>query len=115
MAGIAIPIAFLARDQICCGPLRGEQTVSIALFVAGFAMLATLGYSPLGPVIMIALFGMILRRVLRYGGGTERVIVEGAGAANRARRRPLLSHFLVGHNIERLVDNAPGRDAPERP
>src|SRR5207237_4867428 len=34
MAGIAIPIAFLARDQMRCGLLRGEQTILLGLFCA---------------------------------------------------------------------------------
>lgn len=62
MAPIAISVAFLARDQIRCGLLRGEQTILIALFVAGFWILVRGGYSPVGPVIMIMLVGVILRR-----------------------------------------------------
>ena len=34
LAAIAIPVAFLASDQIRCGLLRGEQTIMIALFGA---------------------------------------------------------------------------------
>jgi arabinofuranan 3-O-arabinosyltransferase len=82
MAGIVIPLAFLARDQIRCGLLRGEQIIIIALFLAAYAIVATLGYSPLGPVVMITLLGMILRRVLRDGGEWARAIVDEAGAAN---------------------------------
>jgi hypothetical protein len=32
MAAIAVPVAFLAKDQIRCGLLRAEQTVAIGLF-----------------------------------------------------------------------------------
>jgi arabinofuranan 3-O-arabinosyltransferase len=78
MAGIAIPIAFLAADQIRCGLLRGEQIIMLGLFLAGFAVLGRLGYSPLGTVIMIALLGLILRRAWRDWRGPERVVVETA-------------------------------------
>jgi hypothetical protein len=69
MAGVVIPAAFLARDQIDCGLLRGEQTVMIALFGASLATLVCLGSAPLGPLVMITLLGVILRRaVLSWGG-----------------------------------------------
>jgi hypothetical protein len=68
LAGVAVPLAFLARDQICCGLLRGEQTILIALFLASLAVVGTLGYSPLGSLIMIMLLGVILRRVFRNNG-----------------------------------------------
>jgi arabinofuranan 3-O-arabinosyltransferase len=64
---IAIPVAFLARDQIGSGLLRGEQTIMIALLGAA-ATLLFVGTLPLGPVIVIALVGVILRRVVRDGG-----------------------------------------------
>lgn len=66
MAAIAIPLAFLARDQIRCGLLRGEQTVMLALFAAGLVILVCLGNSPLGPVMMITLLAIVLRRVLGH-------------------------------------------------
>jgi Glycosyltransferase family 87 len=65
---IAVPVAFLARDQIGCGFLRGEQTIMIALFGSAFATLLFSGTLPLAPVIVIALVGVILRRVVRDGG-----------------------------------------------
>lgn len=68
MAAIAIPVAFLARDQISCGLLRGEQTIMITLFAAGLVILVCLGSSLLGPVVMIALLCMILRRDLSWWG-----------------------------------------------
>jgi arabinofuranan 3-O-arabinosyltransferase len=64
---IAIPVAFLASDQIGSGLLRGEQTIMIALLGAAGATLLFAGTLPLGPVIVIALVGVILRRVVRDG------------------------------------------------
>jgi Glycosyltransferase family 87 len=60
---IAIPIAFLVREQIDCGLLRGEQTILLALFVGAVTIILWSGDLPLGPVIVIALMGLILRRV----------------------------------------------------
>jgi hypothetical protein len=66
LAAIVIPAAFLASDQIRCGLLRGEQPVMIALFGASFMILATHGSTPLGPVVMITLFCVILRRAIWF-------------------------------------------------
>jgi arabinofuranan 3-O-arabinosyltransferase len=71
---IAIPVAFLARDQIECGLLRGEQTTMLALFGAALAILVSGGWAlpfPLGPVIMITLVAVILRRVVHDGRAPE--------------------------------------------
>jgi arabinofuranan 3-O-arabinosyltransferase len=65
LAAIAIPIAFLASDQIRCGLLRGEQTTIIALFVASLAVIPTTGKAPVGAVILVTLLCLILRRTLR--------------------------------------------------
>jgi hypothetical protein len=74
LAAIAIPVAFLAKDQLGWGLLKGEQTTLLALFGITLAALVTLGDSPhrttfgsvpLGPVVLIALLGIILRRTLR--------------------------------------------------
>jgi arabinofuranan 3-O-arabinosyltransferase len=62
LAMIAIPVAFLAGDQIRCGLLRGEQTTMIALFVASLAIIPTEGKAPVGAVILVALLCLILRR-----------------------------------------------------
>jgi arabinofuranan 3-O-arabinosyltransferase len=65
LALIAIPVAFLAKDQIECGLLRGEQTVLIVLAGAGLAsLLIGLWRFPPGPFLAIALVGLVLRRVL---------------------------------------------------
>src|SRR6266404_2376149 len=41
IAAIAIPLAFLAKDQRHCGVLMGEQTIMLALFVAGLSIIPT--------------------------------------------------------------------------
>jgi hypothetical protein len=66
MAAIAIPVAFLASDQMSYGLLRGEQTTLIGLFVLGLAMLVERGFAPIGPMVIIALLCVILRRVLYH-------------------------------------------------
>jgi hypothetical protein len=65
LAAIAIPVAFLATDQIRWGLLRGEQTTMITLFVASLAVIPTTGKAPVGAVILVALLSLILRRALR--------------------------------------------------
>jgi len=71
MAALAIPVAFLAKDQIGCGMPRGEQAIMIALFGVTAATLLVLGDSAdhitfggmqLGPVVVITLLAVILRR-----------------------------------------------------
>jgi arabinofuranan 3-O-arabinosyltransferase len=68
MTVIVIAIAFLARDQIRWGLLRGEQTILFALFGSGLLILVSLGNLPLGAVMTITLLGVILRRVFCDGG-----------------------------------------------
>jgi arabinofuranan 3-O-arabinosyltransferase len=65
MAAIAVPVAFLARDQISCGLLKGEQTLLLAVF--GVSLLCNFGPLPLESLVAIALFCAILRRVLASG------------------------------------------------
>jgi arabinofuranan 3-O-arabinosyltransferase len=65
LAAIAIPVAFLASDQIRCGLLGGEQTTMIALFLASLAVIPTTGKAPVGAVVLVALLCLILRRALR--------------------------------------------------
>jgi arabinofuranan 3-O-arabinosyltransferase len=72
-AAVAVPIAFLARDQMCCGVLRGEQTTLLLLFSTIVVLLLalgdpriglTFGSLPVGPVVIIAILGLVLRRVV---------------------------------------------------
>jgi arabinofuranan 3-O-arabinosyltransferase len=72
MAAIAIPVAFLAQDQLRCGLLRGEQSIAVGLFTVTFAALMafgdrqggiTFGSVPIGPFAVIILLVVVLRRV----------------------------------------------------
>jgi arabinofuranan 3-O-arabinosyltransferase len=63
MAALGVPVAFLARDQIERGFLRGEQTAMVAMFAAGLAVFPTSGSVPIGVAIVFALLALILRRV----------------------------------------------------
>jgi hypothetical protein len=65
MAAIAIPLAFLASDQIRHGLLRGEQTTLLAVFVISLAEIPGAGRLPGGAVILAGLLCLILRRALR--------------------------------------------------
>jgi arabinofuranan 3-O-arabinosyltransferase len=76
LAALAIPVAFLARDQISYGMLKGEQTIMVALFGAALAALVvfgdgadrvTFGGVPFGPIVMMTLLGLILHRTIRHG------------------------------------------------
>ena len=73
-AAIAVPAAFLARDQISDGLLPGEQTTAVALFATVLAALfvfgdwpggITFGSTPAGLLVALVLLCMILRRILR--------------------------------------------------
>lgn len=77
MAALAIPVAFLASDQLRCGLLRGEQTSLLALFGVIVAALfgigdspgrVTFGSAPLGQLVVIVILTLVVRRVL--SGGT---------------------------------------------
>jgi hypothetical protein len=75
LAAAAIPVAFLARDQLRCGLLRGEQTILLGLFGAILGLLmvfrdppdaTTFGSLPIGPAVLLALLGIILRRACQH-------------------------------------------------
>jgi hypothetical protein len=75
MAALAIPVAFLVKDQIGCGMLRGEQTIMIALFGVTAATLVVLGDSAdhvtfggvqFGPLVVITLLAVTLRRAFYH-------------------------------------------------
>ena len=67
MAAVVVPIAFLAKDQMSNGALPGEQTIMIGLFASSFVILLTFGGAPIGELMMLALLGVILRRVAYHG------------------------------------------------
>ena len=89
MAAIAIPVAFLARDQMRCGLLRGEQTILLGLFCVLFALLVIFRDPPdgipfgslpgIGPAVLILLLSMISRRILVSHGerGSSRYRTSG--------------------------------------
>lgn len=73
MAALAIPVAFLAKDQVERGFLRWERGTALVGFAALLAALAvfwdrpnstTFGSIPAGPIAAIVLLAMILRRAL---------------------------------------------------
>ena len=64
LAAIAIPFAFLARDQIDRGLLKGEQVILLGLFAASVSVLPTAGRLPIAALIMLTLFCLISRRAL---------------------------------------------------
>jgi arabinofuranan 3-O-arabinosyltransferase len=67
LAAVAVPVAFLAKDQIGYGLLKGEQTAVLAMFVASLSIIPTGGQAPVGPLILLALLGLILRRAVCLG------------------------------------------------
>jgi arabinofuranan 3-O-arabinosyltransferase len=69
LAAIVIPFAFLANDQIDRGLLKGEQTIMLGLFAGSFSVLPAAGRSPIGALITLTLFYLILRRAV---GASER-------------------------------------------
>jgi hypothetical protein len=71
MAALAVPVAFLARDQLRNGLLRREQATLLALFgiaVAAFGAFwinqekLDFGMMPLGPIALITVMFLIMRR-----------------------------------------------------
>jgi arabinofuranan 3-O-arabinosyltransferase len=64
MAAIAVPMAFLASDQMRGKLLRGEQTMMLALFGVSLSVIPTLGKVPIAPLIILSLLGLIVRRAL---------------------------------------------------
>jgi hypothetical protein len=78
LAALAIPVAFLAKDQMKYGLLRGEQTVLIVLFGASLVALTTflnspirdmVGSAPVGPILVAAILALVLRRDVMDGAG----------------------------------------------
>jgi len=64
LAVLVVPVAFLASDQIRGKLLRGEQTIMLALFGVSLSVIPTLGKVPIGPLIVLTVLGLILRRAL---------------------------------------------------
>jgi glycosyl transferase family 87 len=98
MAAIAIPVAFLARDQMRCGWLKGEQTTLLALFCAILALLVIFrdppGGIPFGnlpgmvPAVLIALLILIIRRLLISWGSSEPLLSKPQPVSCKCISRP---------------------------
>ena|SRR5271165_2317710 len=72
MAALMIPAAFLVRDQVRRGWLKGEPATAIGLFVATLGLLVilrdvpnglTFGGTPIGIIAALVLSSVILRRI----------------------------------------------------
>ena len=97
MAAIAIPVAFLARDQMRCELLKGEQTILLGLFVVLLALLVIFRDPPdgmpfgslpgIGPAVLIVLLSMISRRILVFRGGKGWPLPKPAASTFTARER----------------------------
>jgi arabinofuranan 3-O-arabinosyltransferase len=95
MAAIAIPVAFLARDQMSYGLLRGEQTILLGLFVALLALLVGFRDPPdgipfgslpgIGPAALITLSVVILRRVPWRANASREPSMRRAALYSRSR------------------------------
>jgi arabinofuranan 3-O-arabinosyltransferase len=73
MAALAIPAAFLTKDQIDHGWLKGEAAVGCTLFATSVALLmilrdkpdaVTFGGTPIGILVALAVSGIIARRIV---------------------------------------------------
>jgi arabinofuranan 3-O-arabinosyltransferase len=74
LALVAIPVAFLAKDQIERGFLTGEQTILLALFAASLLIIPTAGRAPVGAAIPLTLLYLIGRRALPRCGEAAYVL-----------------------------------------
>ncbi len=79
MAAVAVAVAFLASDQMRGAMLRGEQTILAALFAASLGIYLFTAFVPIGPILIITLLAVILRRAL-----------------HRSEERP---HFVRAHSV----------------
>jgi hypothetical protein len=73
---LSIAAAFLVKDGLSRGFLRGERTVLLLCWAALFLV-----RMPIGPIVSIVLFALVMRRVVVYGdasGPTERPAIGGA-------------------------------------
>jgi Glycosyltransferase family 87 len=97
MAAVAIPVAFLANDQMRCGLLRGEQTTLLGLFGAVLALFVIFRDPPdgipfgslpgIGPAVLIVLLSIILRRILIASGRRGMSLCKPAPSTFTPQRR----------------------------
>jgi hypothetical protein len=109
MAAIAIPIAFLAKDQMRHGLLRGEQAILIGLFGATLALLVafgdrpgeiTFGSTPIGPPVTMTLLGVIIRRASCDGGQPGVHAYAVAAKQKSAPQRPSAHQFRAASAMQ---------------
>jgi arabinofuranan 3-O-arabinosyltransferase len=79
-AALAIPVAFLAKDQIASGSLKGEQAVLVWICFGLVVIVLPINVPPLGPAMVAALIVLIVRRMIWHA--QRRVLVDqGAGGS----------------------------------
>lgn len=103
LVAIAIPVAFLVRDQISMGLLRGEQTILLALFGVSLASNRA-DFLPLGPILLIALLGVILYRVVYYDRHSANGVsahLQGSKPGHCHRVNRPAAKCLVGRRCDR--------------
>jgi arabinofuranan 3-O-arabinosyltransferase len=76
LVATVIPVAFIAKDQMRYGVLKGEQTALLMLFGAIFGLLLAFRDSPdgtpfgripaVGPTVLLVIIGIALRRVIAF-------------------------------------------------
>jgi arabinofuranan 3-O-arabinosyltransferase len=95
LAAIAIPVAFLASDQLRFGLLRGEQTALLTLFAVSLSIIPAAGRSPVGALALLALYFLIIRRALHSSGERQQRISSSRASGQlsveeqRVSRRPV--------------------------
>lgn len=65
LAAVTVPAAFLLRAGLSTGFIRGERTVLLGLAAVLLYPLIVLDLVPLGPILLAALMGLIVRRATR--------------------------------------------------
>ncbi|HEV2097324.1 MAG TPA: glycosyltransferase family 87 protein [Stellaceae bacterium] len=90
LTAIAVPVAFLATDQIDRGLLRGEQAILLLLFVASLAVFLSAGRAPIGAPILLLVLWLIVRRALVSPEGRRRAVL--AKQSRKVRVSRLKSH-----------------------
>jgi hypothetical protein len=68
LVALAIPVAFLARDMIETGMLRGERAVLIALYFGSVALIPFLVWLPIAPLALGMLMALLVRRARARSG-----------------------------------------------
>jgi len=59
LPAISVPVAFLVRDALSSGFIRGERLALLGCFVSLFLCV----YVPIGPIVLLVLMGLVVLRV----------------------------------------------------